>query len=334
MLGDTGLRPLVGQVVPGSVADAAGIRAGDELLAVDGKVTPTWERALYALVQASVAGNEVAIEVRDHEGGQRSLTAPAEMFESMAEDAGGLAAIGIKEARPELPPVVGEVLAGEPAAQAGLKKGDRILSVDAEAVRDWSHFVEIIQASPGRELDAVVERGVQPLELRLRPDAHTTAEGIIGRIGAAVDVPEGYFDRFRTVIRLGPLDALTAAGQKTWDMSLLTLRVVWGMLTGKMSVQNLGGPITIAQSAGRSATVGSVFFLKFLAVLSISIGILNLLPIPVLDGGHLFFYLVEAIRGKPLSEKAQLLAQKVGLLLLALLMALALYVDLGRVLAN
>ena len=147
-------------------------------------------------------------------------------------------------------------------------------------------------------------------------------------------MPEGYFDRFRAVIRLGPLDALTAAGQKTWDMSVLTLRVIWGMLTGRMSVQNLGGPITIAQSAGRSATVGGVFFLKFLAVLSISIGILNLLPIPVLDGGHLLYYLIEAVRGRPLSEQAQLLGQKVGLFLLALLMALALYVDLGRVLTS
>ena len=117
-------------------------------------------------------------------------------------------------------------------------------------------------------------------------------------------------------------------------MSALTLRVVWGMITGRMSVNNLGGPITIAQSAGRSATVGAVFFLKFLAVLSISIGILNLLPIPVLDGGHLFFYLIEGVRGKPLSDEMQLVGQKIGLLILALLMGLALYVDINRFLAN
>ena len=334
MLGDTGLRPLVGHVAPGSVAEAAGIEVGDELVAVNGDATPTWERALYALVEASVTGGEVVIDVRDSDGNERSLTSRAEAFAPMAEDTGGLEAIGIDQARPELPPIVGELLAGEPASRAGLSRGDRIISVDAELVRDWSHFVELVRDSPGGELAVVVERGGERLEFSLRPESHTTPDGIIGRIGAAVEVPEGYFDRFRAVIRLGPLDALTAAGQKTWDMSVLTLRVIWGMLTGRMSVQNLGGPITIAQSAGRSATVGGVFFLKFLAVLSISIGILNLLPIPVLDGGHLLYYLIEAVRGRPLSEQAQLLGQKVGLFLLALLMALALYVDLGRVLTS
>ena len=334
MVGDTGLRPLVGDVAPGSIAEQAGLRPGDEFVAVNGRDTPSWERVLFGLIDASVTGGEVRIAVRDEAGVERSLEAPAGGFASMAEDSGGLDSVGIVQARPRLPPVIGEILPGEAAQRAGLQAGDRIVRVGDEAVTDWSRWVELVQASPESELLVEVDRGGEQLVVGVMPVAHTTSQGVIGRIGAAARVPEGEFERFRAVIRLGPLDAFVAAGEKTWAMSALTLRVVWGMITGRMSVNNLGGPITIAKSAGRSATVGAVFFLKFLAVLSISIGILNLLPIPVLDGGHLFFYLIEGVRGKPLSDEMQLVGQKIGLLILALLMGLALYVDINRFLAN
>lgn len=334
MIGDTGLRPLIGTVSANSAAETAGLRAGDEVVAVNGKATPTWERALLSLVEGSVGGEEIVIDVRDDRGEARKLLAPAEAFAPLANDAGGLSSVGIEQARPVLPAEIGELMPGEAAERAGFKPGDRIISVDDVSIEDWSQWVEIVRLNPNQRINVDVDRNGQVLTLLLVPESRPTPEGEIGRIGAAAVVPEGYLEDFEAKIRLGPLDAFPAAVAKTWDMSKLTLRVVWGMITGQMSVNNLGGPITIAQTAGKTAEVGGVYFLKFLAILSISIGILNLLPIPVLDGGHLFYYLIEAVRGKPLSEEAQVFGQKIGLLLLVMLMSLALYVDLNRVFVN
>ncbi|MEN8176088.1 MAG: RIP metalloprotease RseP [Pseudomonadota bacterium] len=334
IVGDTGIRPLVGEVLPESAAAQTGVHAGDEFLAINGRPTPTWERTLYAMVQAVVDGGEITIELRSENAESRTLVAEADLFRPLTDENGSIESIGVKMARPSLPPVVGEVLPGEAADQGGLQPGDRILAVDAEPVSSWSDWVDVVRAHPGSVLEIEVQRGTNVLTLPIRPEARRTADGVIGRIGAAAEVPEGFFERYRAVERLGPLAAMPAAARKTWDLSLLTLKVVWGMVTGRMSVHNLGGPITIAQSAGRSAAVGTVFFLKFLAVLSISIGILNLLPIPVLDGGHLLYYAIEAVRGKPLSEEAQLLGQKIGLFILALFMILAFYVDLSRLSIN
>jgi len=334
MIGDTGIRPLIGSVEPGSPAAEIGLEAGDELLAVDGTPTPTWEHALYALVDASINNREIQVEVRSEEGDERTLMASGGVLTAISEANGDLKVIGIEEAHPRLPARVGEILPGEPAEEAGLRAGDLILAVDGEPVPDWSRWVEIIRDSPGRLLHVDIDRGGEPLTLELRPASSETRSGTIGRIGAGVRADEEYLARFRAEVRYGPLEAGLAAVEKTWDISTLTLRVVWGMLTGQMSVQNIGGPITIAQTAGQSAAVGGIFFLKFLAILSISIGILNLLPIPVLDGGHLMYYFIEAVRGRPLSENAQLFGQKIGLLILAALMALALYVDLSRVFVN
>lgn len=334
MVGDTGLRPLIGTVAADSAAETAGLRAGDEVVAINGRATPTWESVLLSLVEASVGSGEIRIDVRDDQDEPRQLVAEAAVFAPLATDAGGLGSVGIEQARPVLPAQIGELMPGEAAERAGFRPGDRILSVDGVDVGDWSQWVEIVRRSPNQRLNVDVDRDGGVVPLLLVPDGRAAAEGEIGRIGAAAAVPEGYLDDFEAKIRLGPLDAFPAAVAKTWDMSMLTLRVVWGMVSGKMSVNNLGGPITIAQTAGQSATVGGVFFLKFLAILSISIGILNLLPIPVLDGGHLFYYLIEALRGKPLSEEAQVFGQKIGLLLLVMLMSLALYVDLNRVFVN
>ena len=201
--------------------------------------------------------------------------------------------------------------------------GDRILAVDGESIRDWDHWVETVRSRPGQALQVAVERGGEPLTIVMTPRSVEQDGATRGRIGAEVRIDRVY-------VRQGPLQALHEAVIKTRDMSWLTLRVIGRMLVGQASVENLGGPITIAKAAGQTATSGLDVFVKFLAVVSISLGVLNLLPIPILDGGHLLYFVIEWIKGSPLSETSQLQGQKVGIVVLAALMGLAFYVDLSR----
>ncbi len=227
---------------------------------------------------------------------------------------------------------MGEVIPGEAAAAAGLAPGDLILNSDGEPVASWTEWVDSVRAHPGQLLVLRVALGDQEMEIMLTPRPEPGPERPLGRIGASVEMPEALLAEYRAVIKLGPLDALGAAVGRTVDMSLLMLKVLGRMITGQASVENLSGPISIAESAGRSASHGLIYFIKFLAVISISLGVLNLLPIPVLDGGHLLFFCIEAIKGSPLSEQVQMQGQRIGVVLLAALMSLAFYVDIQRLL--
>ncbi len=227
------------------------------------------------------------------------------------------------------------VLEGEPAQLSGLKKGDRILSIDGLGLTERDQLLEYISANPGKEMLFRVERetGIETVTVLV---ARNSKDSKVGRIGAVIGVPEEIREEFRAnnlvKISYGPLEALPLAVTKTWDMSIFMLRMLGRMVTGEASVNNLGGPITIARTAGKSASIGLTYFIKFLALVSISLGILNLLPIPMLDGGHLLFFLVEAVKGSPLSEQAQLWGMKVGIVLLVALMGLAFYIDIARLL--
>jgi regulator of sigma E protease len=333
VVGDVGTRPLVGQVDAGSPAAGAGFQPGDLVRRVNGEETPTWEAVVYELLSAGVAQVAARVEVMG-EGGypeQRELS-PAALRE-LAEQRDALGVLGITPERPVLPAVIGEIVPGEAADRAGLRAGDRLLAVDGRAIRDWREWVEFVQARPGQRLQVDLERAGERIGLTLVPASVERAGSVAGRIGAGVALDEAAFDRYRAEVRYGPLKALGVAVGKTWDLSALTLQVVWKMLVGEASVNNLSGPITIAQTAGKSASVGFVHFLKFLALVSVSLGVLNLLPIPVLDGGHLAYFAIEALKGSPLSEETQMLGQRIGLALLFGLMALAIYLDLARLLA-
>jgi len=238
----------------------------------------------------------------------------------------------LKVQRPILPAVVGELVPGESAQRSGLQSGDLILTIVGKPVADWGGFVEYVREHPDQTADITLERVDQVMAMQLQIGKRKQAEKVIGRIGAGVNVPEGLFDQYRAEVKLGPFAAVGASVVKTWDMSVFMLRMIGRMITGKASVDNLGGPISIAQTAGKSASIGAVYFLKFLAIVSISLGVLNLLPVPVLDGGHLLFFLIEGIKGSPPSERAQMLGQKMGLMALLLLMGLAFYVDISRLL--
>ena len=330
--GDTGSRALIGTVAPGSIVAEAGLEAGDELLRVGDRPTPTWEAAIFAFMAETMDGQDLPVRIRDAQGDERIYVLKGQALAALPEDPAILANLGLAPARPLLPPVLGEVIPGEAAAEAGLKPGDLILSTNDQPIASWDAWVAMVREHPGQTLRVLIVRGGQDLELTLTPRPAPGPTGEIGRVGAGVAVPEDLLAQYRVVVRLGPVDALGAAVAKTADMSWLMLKVMGRMLTGQASIENLSGPISIAESAGRSASHGWNYFIKFLAVVSISLGVLNLLPIPVLDGGHLLFFLLEAIKGGPLSEQVQMQGQRIGIALLAALMSLAFFADIQRLL--
>jgi regulator of sigma E protease len=330
--GDAGTRPLVGQVEPDSIAAAASFTPGDQLLAVGDRQTPTWESAVFALMAEVLDGKDLRVRVRAEDGLESIRVLPGEALATLPDDPAILSNLGLSPARPVLPPVIGALVPGDPAERAGLEPGDRVLDASGEAIDSWDAWVRVVQSHPDQEIRVTVDRSGEILGLALRPRAVELPEGRVGRIGASAQVPEGLFDAYRTEVKLGPLEALAGAVNKTADMSLLMLRVIGRMLVGKASVENLSGPISIAETAGKTASYGLDYFIKFLAVVSISLGVLNLLPIPILDGGHLLYFAIEGIKGSPLSEQAQLQGQRIGLAILAALMTLAFYVDITRLL--
>ena len=333
--GDTGMRPLIGEIEPDSIAEKAGFVEGDEIIAVGDRKTPTWESAVYALLAESLGDQDLPVRVRDQQYLEKVRWLEARELADVTEDGQVLERIGLSPKRPLLPAIIGEVLAGEAADRAGLRAGDELLSVDGVPLEDWGAWVTYVREHPDQKMSLDVRRDgvVRPV---LLTTGHRIDDGgtLIGRIGASVQVPEQLREEYRAEIRLGPVDAVGAAVQKTWDLSVLMLKMLGKMLVGEASVKNLSGPISIAESAGRSASYGLVYFLKFLAVVSISLGVLNLLPVPILDGGHLLYFLIEALKGSPLSESAQIQGQRIGILILLGLMTLAFYVDISRLLGS
>ena len=330
--GVPGMRPVVGEVLPSSYAEQAGFRAGDELLAVQDTGTPSWEAAILALLDAGLSDQtSFQVGVRDAAGDDRELQVRLDGSGRLLEKGGLLENFGIRPWRPVYPAVIDRLVEGSPGAQAGMRSGDRVLVADGAAIADWNAWVEYVRARPAEPISVEVERDGTALMLELTPDAVQDKGETIGRIGAYVRLPDDdQHDTMRVVVRYGPLEAAPVALGKTWEMSLLTLRTLWKMITGRASVENLSGPISIAQYAGQSAVIGLAAFLGFLAIVSVSLGVLNLLPIPILDGGHLLYYLVELVKGSPVSETVQLVGQRVGIVILLMLMTLAFYNDLTR----
>ncbi len=329
LVGETGMRPVLGPVEKESLAAQAGFRAGDEVLSIDRKSTPTWNLAMSTLFEQVIDDENIPIEVQTADGRRetRTLIIPqnvAQQPELLADR------LGFRPFEPKLAPIVDKVEPGSPAAAAGLRKGDVLVSVNGIAINDWAQWVEYIRARPDEELTVDIERDGVRTSVKLRPAAVASGSDKIGRIGASAYIPDDVLKSMQVEYRLGVLPAFTAAVAKTYDYSLLTLKMMGRMLTGKAAIENLSGPISIAQYAGQSARLGAMQFLKFLAIVSISLGALNLLPVPVLDGGHLMFYVVEAVKGSPLSERTQALWQQIGLAVLLCLMSLAFIMDIER----
>ena len=331
MSGIPGLRPAVGYVIPGSPAAAAGMQPGDTILAVAGDRTDTWGDVQVDLFQEVLRSPAIDVQVKDASGQLRRLSVPVGDPRGLTDPDQMLTGLGLSLA-PPLPPSISEVTPDGTAAASGLKAGDRVLSVDGKPLAYWQDMMGILRNSPGKSLDLVIERGGKRQDLRLKVGAVNNNGIAIGRIGAGGPAaPTGFYDGLRMEQRYNPLAALGQGFKRTAEMSWLTLLAGWNMLTGNVSLKSLSGPIDIAQYAGYAAESGLTSFLEFLAFVSISLGVLNLLPIPVLDGGHVLYLGAEAVKGAPLSERIEVLGQRIGLALLLMLMGFAVFNDLIRV---
>ncbi len=330
MLGVSGLKPLVGEVAPGSLASAAGFESGQEIVRIDQRETRSWEAVIQGIIGGSLSGEPLPVTVDDPSGGSRDLrldlsaVALDDLTRGQFFDR-----LGFNPMRPKIPPRMGKVFEGKPADRAGLQQGDLILSVDDTPIETWHQLVEYLRARPEQRIEVVVERRGQKQRLTLVPRAEDENGQIVGKIDAALDA--GVRDQYYTIERYSVTDAFSRAVDKTAQVTVLTLRMLWKMVTLEVSVENLSGPISIAQYAGVSAEVGVARFLEFLGIVSISLGIINLLPIPLLDGGHLMYYLIELVQGRPVSEQVQFFAQRLGIAMLVCLMGLAFYNDLARI---
>lgn len=321
------LKAVVGVPLEGTPAAGAGLTPGMAVESVDGQSVQSWSDLRVAILESRLAQHPAHVEVRLS---GRLVTLELETASLASDDLDGdmLRKLGLVPYQPPMEPVIGQVQTGSPAQRGGLLPGDRVIAIGAQEIAQWSQVVEQVRASAGVSLDFQVKRGGRIELLQVTPDKAVSNGKEVGRMGAAVK-----FDPANSMVfevRYGPVDAMKHALQQTWMTVRLSLSMMGRMLTGSVSWRNLSGPVTIADYAGQSAQLGLGAYIRFIALISISLGVLNLLPVPVLDGGHLMYYFVEFLKGSPVSERAMEIGQRIGFGVLGLLMAFALFNDFNR----
>lgn len=327
-VGIPGQVAMLGAIQPDSIAAQAGMRPNEQIVRIVEQPTPTWSTVNAALLDAAIDHDRFTIDTMTASGTERRYTLEVVDRANLLDDKGVVHNLGL---RPWRPPVwIGKVVADSPAEQAGLEKGDHIIRADKQEIRDWLQWVEYISQRPDQDIEITLLRRGEQVNTIIRPKATTVEGQVIGRIGVQGMIPDDIRRQHLATEQYGFVESAFQSIGKTWDLSVLMLKMLGKMLVGEASHKNISGPITIAQYAGITAELGWLEFVRFLALVSISLGVLNLLPIPMLDGGHLLYYVIESVRGKPLSENAMAVGQQVGITLLFLLMILAFYNDFSR----
>lgn len=328
--GVVGMKPIIGEVEPGSVAAEAGIRSQDQIVAVSNQEVFTWEQVLTLIVDDMLDSDVIRISVLSEANERRTVELPVGEQIKLDSMDKLITTLGFAPYMPPIEPRIGTILPDGAAKEAGLKPNDLILSVNGVGVPSWSKWVEMIRQGPGQSMELLVQREERQFSLVVTPRlTHEDGEAV-GKIGAGVKLPTSLDDELMVKTQFSPLDAVSKSLDKTWEMISLTVRLMFKMVIGEVSVKNLSGPVSIAQYAGYSAADGILSFLSFLAIVSISLGVLNLLPVPILDGGHLLYYGIEFVTGRPISPRMQAVGFQIGIALLLFVTLLAFYNDLMR----
>jgi regulator of sigma E protease len=310
------------------------VPAGAWVRAVNGKPIASWQDLRWEVMRQALDAVPLRIEAITPDGRTVSFSIDNLGIPLATIEKDPLGPLGLELYQPPLAPVVGQVIADSAAAVAGFRSGDRVLAIDGRKIDEWAELSALVRSAVGRPLTFDIEREGRRLQLSATPQASGKGSMQTGRLGLMVRSDGSEAAEMMTVVRYGPFDAAFRALAKTWDTSIISLRMMGRMVTGDLSWKNISGPVTIADYAGQSARLGLSYYLSFLALISISLGVLNLLPVPILDGGHLLYYLIEFIKGGPVSERVLEIGQQIGLALLALLMAFAFYNDFTRLISG
>lgn len=334
MSGLPGLKPLLGDIPEKTPAAHASLKADELITKVNGISVKTWQDVRWALLQQSLKSSTAEIEAVSHRDETHLHRLDLSVLAKNGFDGDVLDLLGLEPARPEIPARVGEVLSGGAAERDGLQPEDLIVSVDGTPVIGWEAFVQAVRERAGKTMALEVLRGGKTVGIKLTPESTQEGGRLIGKIGAAYRMRDDEMKKYMVEVRYAPLPAMGQAIGKTWDTSLLSLKMLGNMVVGAVSWKGVSGPVTIASIAGQTAHVGWKAFVGFLALVSISLGVLNLLPVPMLDGGHLMYHMAEIIKGSPVSDKALETGQRIGLAVLGSLMIIAVFNDINRIITG
>jgi regulator of sigma E protease len=326
-----GVKPVLGDPPRDSPASFSGLSNGDTIRAIGDEPVYTWTDVRWLLLKEAVRRGNTPIEVETSGGARSTRNLDMSVITKDDLDRDFLGKLGLRPFRPKVPAELGRVRPGGAAERAGLRQGDRVLAIDGKAVPSWFDFTAEVAAGPGRTMELEIEREGRRFQIRATPDPVGEGNARVGRLGVeAGEALKREFERMTTTVRYGPVESTWRAAHKVWDLSVFSVKMLGRMVVGDVSWKNLSGPITIADYAGQSAQLGWTTWLGFLALVSVSLGVLNLLPIPLLDGGHLVYYLAEIVKGSPVSERTMEIGQRLGLALLLGLTFFAFYNDLNR----